>query len=78
MFADGFNFDFLDVGNPMVVGMSEEVNTMICQDAVEHIYREYGESLSVAELEQVFEDFDIQYPLLEKYQKDMFDVFDVY
>lgn len=75
--CNGFDMNFFEVGNPMYLGISEELVEAQVNDAVDYIRANYGDILTVAEMEQVFEDFDIDYPNLPKWLQDKFDLFDV-
>lgn len=74
-----FEMDFFDVGNPMLVGMMEELAESSVLDATDYIRNHCPSGvLSVAEMEAVFEAFDIDYPLLPHWLQEKFDEFDVY
>ena len=74
---NAFNFDPFEVGNAMTIGLCEELLEATVSDAVDYIRAHYGDSLTVAEMEQVFEDFDICYPSLPHWLAERFDEFEV-
>lgn len=74
--CNGFEMVF-EPGNAMYLGISEELVEAEVNDAVEYIRRNYGEHLTVQEMEQVFDDFDIDYPTLPHWLAVKFDEFEV-
>ena len=65
------------VGDISTVGLHEELMESQVNDAIDYIRKQYGMSLTVQEMEDVLELFDIDYPLLPEWLKDKLDMFDV-
>lgn len=73
-----FGVEPFEPANMMYVGIEQELEDNVVSDACDYVRATYGNELSVAELEHVFEMYDIDYPNLAKYNQDRFDEFDVY
>ena len=73
-----FAFEPWIVGDISTLGLMEELQENSVNDAVEYIRRRYDTTLSIGEMEEVFELFDIDYAGLPKYLQDRFDEFEVY
>lgn len=74
-----FEMDFFEVGNPLYIGLEEELMEEQVLDAVDYIRSHYPDGhLRVEDMDAVIAAFDIDYPQLPKWLQDKFDEFDVY
>lgn len=74
-----FGLDPFEPSNMMYVGMQEELMEQVVNDAIDYLRKKYGVagSLTKDEMEEVFEKFDIEYPLLPHWLAVKFDEFDI-
>lgn len=63
--------------NAAYLQLAEQLQESQVNDACDYIRNRYGNELTKEQMEQVFDDFDIQYPLLPKWMQDRFDEFDI-
>ena len=75
--SNGFDMNFFEIGNPMYLGIAEELVEAQVNDAIDYIRSNYGDHPTSANISFVIEEFDIDYPLLPQWLKDKFDEFDI-
>lgn len=63
--------------NAAYLQLQEELITKECQDACDYIARTYGLHPTKNQIDEALDAFDINYSLLEPFQKAMFDQFDL-
>ena len=61
---DVFDMDFMDVGDPMICGMAEEIEEENVDQMIEYVTDRYGGCLSEEQMESVLEQFDIDMNIL--------------
>lgn len=72
-----FGFDPLVVGDTSTLGFIEELMEEQVKDAVDYIRKEYGYELTKAQMEAVFDRYDIDYFALPDWLKLKFDMFEI-
>lgn len=66
-----------DPVNAAYLQLAEQLQEQQVDEACDYIMRTYGWELTKMQMEEVFEIYDIQYPLLPKWMQDKFDKFDI-
>lgn len=72
-----FDMDFMEVGNPMVLGMIEEDQEDRVNAAIDYIARHYGYHVPQKAVDEAIDDFGIDYFALPAYLAKRFDCFEV-
>lgn len=68
--------DFTPV-NAAYLQLQEEIYQERVEEACDYISRTYGDSLTVRQMEDTFDKFEIPYHILPKWLQDEFDNFDI-
>lgn len=72
-----FEFEPWIVGDTSTLGFMEQLQEEQVKDAIDYIRNHYGDSLTKAQMEAVFTQFDIDYMELPGWLQVKFDEFDI-
>lgn len=72
-----FDLNFLEVGNPMVLGMLEEDQETKVNMAIEYLERHYGFTVTEKQMWKAIDKFNVDYFQLPHYLAVRFDKFNV-
>ena len=75
--GDAFEFNPFEVGNPMTLGLAEELLESNVNDCVDYLITHYGTKLDLHEFDAGLRAFDIDFNKLPKYMQEKFAFFEL-